>query len=269
MMRGLMLLGLPAAASAVHLSGPMNDAMVACGMANCPEFMALMAPGADVAGTGLPLSAFLAPPLNAVPFIYNMDCALNVMGWTNEGARTPGPFNYRATPNSPDAPVPQDQTATATEDKSAAFACMCHNCGAMVESIFQPVGRSVCQAIGADPLPCQTEFDACQAATTRPTGTTGSAATFDLVYPTVSKTLSPGLHIQACSLWCVSLTTDPVRRCCPRVSQEPTELPGPAPGRQAVTCASRRQPSVHTRLPMTSPPTAQRATPRLATLPRP
>eukprot|EP01052_Picozoa_sp_SAG31_P012340 SAG31_NODE_720_length_12587_cov_15.393114_4_plen_167_part_00 len=29
-----------AAASAVHLAGPMNDAMVACGQANCPDFMA-------------------------------------------------------------------------------------------------------------------------------------------------------------------------------------------------------------------------------------
>jgi hypothetical protein len=213
MMRSLMLLGLPAAASAVHLDGPMNDAMVACGMANCPAFMQLMAPGADVQGTGLALSAFLAPPLNAVPMIYDMDYALNVIGWTNNGTRTPGPFNYRTTPTSPDNPVLQDQTATATDDHSAAFACMCNNCAASVESIFQPVGRAVCQAIGAAPLPCQAEFDACQAATTRPAGTTGSAATFDLVYPQVSKILSPSLLIQACSPRCVSLTTaDPLRR---------------------------------------------------------
>jgi hypothetical protein len=192
MMRGLMLLGLPAAASAVHLSGPMNDAMVACGMANCPAFMALMAPGADIQGTGLPLSAFLAPPLNAVPFIYNMEYALNVMGYTAGGTRTPGEFSYRNTNNSPGAPVPQNLTATATTDHSAAFGCMCTNCGAMVEAIFQPIGRSVCQAVvPASPLPCQTEFDACQAATTRPDGYTGTAADMNLAYPPVSGTPLP------------------------------------------------------------------------------
>ena len=184
-MRSLMLLGGLLPAGAVHLAGPMNDAMVACGAANCPDFMALMGPNGDVAGTGLPLSAFLAPPLNAVPFIYDMEYALNVMGYTKGGARTPGSFNYRATANSADNPVPQDQTATATVDTTAIFGCMCEKCGGMVEAIFQPVGRAVCAEVGF-PLPCQTEFDACQAATSRPTGFTGTAAGMDIEYPPVS-----------------------------------------------------------------------------------
>jgi hypothetical protein len=187
MMRSLILLGLPAVATAVHLAGPMNDAMVACGAANCPAFMAKMAETGDVQGTGLPLSAFLAPPFNAVPFIYNMEYALNVFGFTDGGARTPGAFNYRAAPNSADNPVPQDQTATATDDDTEIIRCMCTNCGAMVEAIFQPVGRAVCQAVAPEaPLPCQAEFDACQAATTRPDGYSGTAAEMNIAYPPVS-----------------------------------------------------------------------------------
>ena len=179
MMRSLMLLGLPAGASALHLSGPMNDAMIACGQANCPEFMALMAPDADIQGTGLHLAAFLAPPLNAVPFTYDMEYALNVFGST-AGGRTPGPFNYRVEPGQP-----QDLTATPTSDHGPAMACMCEKCGAMVEAIFQPVGRFVCQEVGFD-LPCQAEFEACQAATTRPAGYSGTEAGMDVVYPQVS-----------------------------------------------------------------------------------
>ena len=183
-MRSLSLLGLPLAA-AVHLNGPMNDALVACGAKNCPAFMAKMAPTGNVQGTGLPLSAFLAPPFNAVPFIYQMEYALNVFGFTDGGARTAGPFNYRAAANSPENPVPQDLTATPTDDDTEIISCMCANCGAMVEAIFQPVGRAVCQAVGA-PLPCQAEFDACQAATTRPAGYSGTVAGMDLAYPPVS-----------------------------------------------------------------------------------
>eukprot|EP01052_Picozoa_sp_SAG31_P045298 SAG31_NODE_8215_length_1494_cov_3.767025_1_plen_413_part_10 len=177
-----------ATASAVHLAGPMNDAMQACGVANCPAFMAHMSSAGDIQGTGLPLSSFLAPPFNAVPFIYNMEYALDVMGYagTADSPRTPGEFLYRATPNSVDAPVPQDLTAGGADatDISGDFACMCENCGAMVEAIFQPIGRAVCGELGF-PLPCQAEFDTCQAATPdgRPDGYTGSAAGLDLVYP--------------------------------------------------------------------------------------
>lgn len=179
MMRSLLMLALPGA-SAIHLGGPMNDAMVACRAANCPDFT-LMSPDANVAGTGLPLTMFLAPPMNANPFIYDMEYALNVFGFTDNGARTPGEFSYRAA-----AGTPQNLTATSTEDQSAGFACMCEKCGAMVEAIFQPVGRWACAAVGFD-LPCQSEFDACQAATTRPDGYTGSAAGMDIAYPPVSR----------------------------------------------------------------------------------
>ena len=183
MMRSLILLGLPAVATALHLNGPMNDALGACRAAMCPEFN-MVAPDADIQGTGLNLAAFLAPPLNAVPFIYDMEYALNVFGST-AGGLTPGPFNYRATPTSPDNPVPQGLTATPTTDYGPSMACMCEKCGAMIEAIFQPVGRMVCQALGK-PLPCTDEFEACQAATTRPDGYTGTQADMNLVYPPVS-----------------------------------------------------------------------------------
>merc|ERR1719230_1720894 len=55
---------------------------------------------------------------------------------------------------------------------------MCQNCGAMVEAIFQPVGRFACAAVGHE-LPCQ-------AATTRPAGYSGTAADMDITYPTIS-----------------------------------------------------------------------------------
>ena len=180
MMRNLILLGLPAGATALHLSGPMNDALGACRIAYCPEFT-LASPDANIQGTGLSLPAFLAPPLNAVPFIYDMEYALNVFGST-AGGRTPGPFNYRAAPDQP-----QNLTATPTTDYGPAMACMCEKCGAEVEAIFQPVGRAVCQAVAPEaPLPCQAEFDACQAATTRPEGYTGTAAEMNISYPPVS-----------------------------------------------------------------------------------
>ena len=140
-MRSLILLGLPAVATALHLSGPMNDALGACRATMCPEFN-MVAPDADIQGTGLNLAAFLAPPLNAVPFIYDMEYALNVFGST-AGGRTPGPFNYRATPTSPDNPVPQDLIATPNFDYGPSMQCMCEKCGAMVEAIFQPVGHGL------------------------------------------------------------------------------------------------------------------------------
>ena len=90
MMRSLMLLGLPAVATALHLAGPMNDALGACRATMCPEFD-MVAPDANIQGTGLNLAAFLAPPLNAVPFIYDMEYALNVFGST-AGGRTPRAF---------------------------------------------------------------------------------------------------------------------------------------------------------------------------------
>ena len=179
MMRNLILLGLPAGATALHLSGPMNDALGACRIAYCPEFT-LASPDANMQGTGLNLPAFLAPPLNAVPFIYDMEYALNVFGST-AGGRTPGPFTYRAAPD-----TPQDLVATPTTDYGPAMACMCEKCGAEVEAIFQPVGRMVCAAL-QKPLPCQAEFEACQAVTTRPTGYSGTQAGMDLLYPTVSR----------------------------------------------------------------------------------
>lgn len=181
-MRSLMILGWLVPAGATHPGGAMNDAMIECVAANRPDFMALMAPGADVASTGL--------SLNASPFIYDMGTARNVVGYTEGGTRTSGSVtsgsvNCHATMNSPDAVAPQDLTTTATIDNSAIFGCICEKRGAMVEAIFQPVGCAVCAQMGF-PLPCQTEFDACQVATTRADGFTRTAAGMDIVYPPVS-----------------------------------------------------------------------------------
>ena len=102
-----------------------------------------------------------------------------------------------------DNPVPQDLTATPTTDYGPSMACMCEKCGAMVEAIFQPVGRMVCQALGK-PLPCTDEFEACQAATTRPDGYTGTQADMNLVYPAVSRERAR----RAVAPSCLQLTAD-------------------------------------------------------------
>ena len=53
-------------------------------------------------------------------------------------------------------------TKAVTDDLSAIMACMCTECGAVVEAIFHPIGRDVCTALGAE-LPCAAELAACEA----------------------------------------------------------------------------------------------------------
>ena len=142
----------------------MASGQLFCAVANRPAFMVLTAPRVDAAGTRL--------PLNASSFIYYIEHSRNVVGYTEGGTCSIGRVNYHAIVNSPDATAPQDLAATATIDNSAIFG-------------FQPVGCAGCAQTGF-PLPCQTEFDACQVATTRADGFTRTAAGMDIVYPPVS-----------------------------------------------------------------------------------
>ena len=101
-------------------------------------------------------ASFASPPFNSNPFIYNMAYATAVLGLN--GAT--GNFSYRN--ESAATGATQDKTATATTDYTTMFACVCQNCGATIEAIFQPIGRAICKTVGQD-LPCASEFDACKA----------------------------------------------------------------------------------------------------------
>jgi hypothetical protein len=81
---------------------------------------------------------------------------------------------------------PQEKTKTATDSTTAIahMTCMCNNCAGAVEAIFQPVGRSVCEVLGAD-MPCKTELAACEASAAGALATSGSTATFDTVFTPV------------------------------------------------------------------------------------
>ena len=175
MLRTFALGALASAATAAHLSGPVDDRMNACFEANCPAFSGFMA-APDFQGTGMPFSTFVSPPMNSVPFIYDMPYAIAVLGLDGNASAE---FTYRDT-----AGQPQNLTATATTDYSDMFECVCTSCGSSVEAIFQPIGRAICTSIGVD-LPCQDEFDACKTANAGTGGYTGSLAGRDLVYPAV------------------------------------------------------------------------------------
>jgi len=53
-------------------------------------------------------------------------------------------------------------TKAVTNDVSHVMACVCSECGATLEAIFQPIGRDVCTALGVE-LPCADELAACEA----------------------------------------------------------------------------------------------------------
>eukprot|EP01047_Picozoa_sp_COSAG01_P075614 COSAG01_NODE_13011_length_1649_cov_2.258065_1_plen_284_part_00 len=170
-LRTLALASLAAGAAANHLAGPMQDRMNACMADKCAAFSTFQT-AANFAGTGMTFAAFTSPPMNSVPFIYDMDYALTAMGFKS------GNFSYRAVQG-----APQNLTADSSSyNHTDVFSCMCDKCGSTLEAIFQPVGRMICTMVGYN-LPCQTEFDACTAANGVGTGATGSLAGGDLKYP--------------------------------------------------------------------------------------
>eukprot|EP01050_Picozoa_sp_SAG11_P014163 SAG11_NODE_1715_length_4396_cov_3.282290_6_plen_137_part_00 len=76
-----------------------------------------------------------------------------------------------------------EHTGTSITDHTDVFTCACNQCGAGVEAIFQPIGRSMCEIIGADPVPCQPEYEACMEANPDPEGiSSGTTADGDLLY---------------------------------------------------------------------------------------
>ena len=81
-------------ARANHLAGPMQDRMGACMKKHCPDFNTFNnAPNFN--GLGVPFATFITPPMNAVPFIYDMPYMMKVIGYTN------GTYKYRAKPGQP------------------------------------------------------------------------------------------------------------------------------------------------------------------------
>ena len=81
----------------------------------------------------------------------------------------------------PAVPVLKTRTALSS-DGADHLGCMCTNCAATVEAIFQPVSRDLCKVISDVDLPCGTELTACEAeeGDLRDSGT---AANFDSIYP--------------------------------------------------------------------------------------
>lgn len=172
-LRTLALTSLSAIGAANHLAGPMQSRMDACMAEKCAAFSTFQT-SPNFAGTGLSFAAFTSPPMNSVPFIYDMDYALTAMGYKS------GTFSYRNVSGQP-----QNLTADSSGyNHTDVFSCMCEKCGSTLEAIFQPVGRMICTMVGHD-LPCQTEFDACVAANGAGAGATGSLAGADLKYPPV------------------------------------------------------------------------------------
>ena len=180
MMRTAALAALLGAAHAKHLSGPMDDRLSGCIAERCPSFgRALNVPnfgGLGLKGPGGASSfgAFVSPPTNGVSFINSMPYALSAMGYSGK------PITYRQVLGGP-----ANVTATVNANFTDQFSCACQKCAAVMEAIFQPVGRPICKAIGYD-LPCDAELTACLAANPNaPNISTGSMATKDLVFKPV------------------------------------------------------------------------------------
>lgn len=77
----------------------------------------------------------------------------------------------------------EQKTRTAvSSDGADHLDCMCKNCATTVEAIFQPVSRDLCKVISNVDLPCGTELAACEAEEGA-LRTSGTAATFDSIYP--------------------------------------------------------------------------------------
>ena len=176
----LLLLVAPAAV-ANHLLGPMDDRSKACTADKCAAFNTMnTAPNFN--GLGMSFATFTRPDVNSDPFIYDMAYALNVIGYTNNS------YLYRPCKDGAaggSCTDPQNLTAVPHENLTATFSCMCENCAATLEAIFQPIGRAICSAIGKD-LPCAKEFDDCKKANAGKITSTGSLAAKNLKYPAVT-----------------------------------------------------------------------------------